>query len=89
MNSKDESTKAAAKDEIARTLTVAVTEDRVKFYEPVFQEFMKKYPDVKVEFATFADFTATNQGVQAAHQAGDDYDILTVNHVDTMTYQKA
>ncbi len=89
MNSKDESTKAAAKDEIAGTLTVAVTEDRVKFYEPVFQEFMKKYPDVKVEFATFADFTATNQGVQAAHQAGDDYDILTVNHVDTMTYQKA
>ncbi len=86
---KDESTKAAAKDEIAGTLTVAVTEDRVKFYEPVFQEFMKKYPDVKVEFATFADFTATNQGVQAAHQAGDDYDILTVNHVDTMTYQKA
>ena len=33
---KDESTKAAAKDEIAGTLTVAVTEDRVKFYEPVF-----------------------------------------------------
>lgn len=37
MNSKDESAKAAAKDEIAGTLTVAVTEDRVKFYEPVFR----------------------------------------------------
>lgn len=70
-------------------LTVAVTEDRVKYYEPVFNEFVKEYPDVEVEYATVADFTATNQGIQAAHQAGDDYDLITVNHVDTMTFQKA
>lgn len=67
-------------------LTVAVTEDRVKYYEPVFNEFVKEYPDVEVEYATFADFTATNQGIQAAYQAGDDYDLITVNHVDTMTF---
>ena len=76
-------------EEIGGKLTVAVTEDRVKYYEPVFNDFVKEYPNVEVEYATFADFTATNQGIQAAHQAGDDYDLITVNHVDTMTFQKA
>ncbi|MBS6196201.1 MAG: sugar ABC transporter substrate-binding protein [Clostridiales bacterium] len=74
---------------IAGKLTFATTEDREKIYQPVFDAFCKEYPDVEVEIATSVDFTAMNQGIQAAHQAGDDYDLMLVNHVDTMTYQKA
>lgn len=75
--------------EIGGKLTVAVVEDRVKYYQPVVEAFQKEYPDVEVELASSPDFTAMNQAAQAAHQAGDDYDIITVNHVDTMTFQKA
>ena len=80
---------STGEEEISGTITIALTEDRVQYYEPVVEAFQEEYPDVEVELATSPDFTAMNQAAQAAHQAGDDYDIITVNHVDTMTFQKA
>lgn len=83
------SEEGAGDEEVSGTITIALTEDRVQYYEPVVEAFQEEYPDVEVELATSPDFTAMNQAAQAAHQAGDDYDIITVNHVDTMTFQKA
>lgn len=80
---------SAEEQKVSGTLSIAVVEDRVKYYEPVTEAFMEEYPDVEVELSVSPDFTAMNQAAQAAHQAGDDFDIITVNHVDTMTFQKA
>ena len=80
---------SAEEQKVSGTLSIAVVEDRVKYYEPVAEAFMEEYPDVEVELSVSPDFTAMNQAAQAAHQAGDDFDIITVNHVDTMTFQKA
>jgi len=83
------STAASGGNTASGKITVVVNEDQQKYFEEVAKGFNEEYPDVQLEYVSFPDLTTLNQGIQAAHQAGDDYDILTVNHVDMMTYVKA
>lgn len=71
------------------TFSFAVFESELKFTEEVVAAFNEDYPGIDVELVQFADLQAANQGAQAAHQASDDYDLMIVNHVDMMAFQKA
>lgn len=48
--------------------------------------FMEEHPEIKVEVVAATDMTVMNQNAIAAHQANDDYDVMWVNHVDTLAY---
>lgn len=50
------------------------------------EAFTKENPNISVEVVAAADFTAMNTNAIAAHQANDDYDVMLVNHVDTLAY---
>ena len=69
-------------------LTLASNEDSVAIWNQIAAKFSEQYPGVTVEVAPFIDYTALNQNVMAAHQASDDYDLVTVNHVDTLSFIK-
>lgn len=51
--------------------------------------YTNEHPEVSVELTKVADFTALNQKVLAAHQANQDYDMMFVNHVDTLAFSRA
>lgn len=74
--------------DISGTLTLAANTDTDEEWQQIIEKFNAVYPDVTVEVSTFDDYTALNQNVQAAHQAGDDFDLVTVNHVDTLSFIK-
>lgn len=50
--------------------------------------YLEENPNVTVEYTKAADFDAMKQNVLASNQAGDDFDLLFVNHVDTLSYIK-
>lgn len=56
--------------------------------ETAVAEFMEQNEEIEVEVVAATDFTAMNQNAIASHQANDDYDVLFVNHVDTLAYIK-
>ena len=64
----------------------------LEVYEPHVQEalvgFREQYPNIEVEVVAVPDINVLKQTVLAANQAGDDYDLMYVNHVDTLTYIK-
>lgn len=59
-----------------------------KAVEEAVEPFMEQNEGIHVEVVAATDFTAMNQNAIAAHQANDDYDVLFVNHVDTLAYVK-
>lgn len=79
---------ASAEGALSGTITLASNEDAVDIWNQIAARFQAKYPDAKLEVTPFVDYTALNQNVMAAHQAGDDFDLITVNHVDTLTFIK-
>ena len=74
--------------ELSGTLTLAANTDTDELWDKVIQRFNQVYPNLSVEVSTFDDYTALNQNVQASHQAGDDFDLVMVNHVDTLSFIK-
>lgn len=72
----------------AGTLTLATNEDGAAMWEEIATRFNQQYPDIQIEISPFVDYTALNQNVMAAHQAGDDYDLIVVNHTDTLSFIK-
>ena len=79
---------AVAETALSGKLTLASNEDSVDIWNQIAAKFSEQYPGATVEVAPFIDYTALNQNVMAAHQAGDDYDLVTVNHVDTLSFIK-
>lgn len=67
-------------------LRMIVIESYKKDVELILAAYKEAKPDVNVELVTAPDFGALAQNMLAAHQAGDDYDLTLVNHVDTRAY---
>lgn len=78
---------AGAKDE-EKSLRVGCLKDSAEDWNEVIARYNEKNPDVKIEVSAFDDYTALNQNVMSAHAAGQDYDIVTINHVDTLAFIK-
>ena len=78
----------AEDNDLSGSITLACNESNAGCWEQVIDRFHEKYPDIDVEISTFADYTALNQNVMAAHQAGSDFDLMEVNHVDTLSFIK-
>lgn len=74
--------------DLSGTITMACNEGEVGLWEKVIERFNEKYPDIAVEISSFTDYTALNQNVMASHQAGSDFDVVEVNHVDTLSFIK-
>ena len=70
------------------TLTLATNEDGAAMWEEIAQRFSQEHPDIQIEISPFVDYSALNQNVMASHQAGDDYDLIIVNHTDTLSFIK-
>lgn len=70
------------------TLNVACNRDCEGLFKEIEARFNEQYPDISIELYPFEDYTALNTNVLAAHQSGDDYDLVTVNHVDTLSFIK-
>lgn len=70
------------------TLTMAVNEDSKAMWEEVITRFNEKNPDIQIEISAFPDYSALNQNVMSSHQANDDYDLIVVNHTDTLSFIK-
>lgn len=70
------------------TITLATNEDGAEMWEQIIERFNAVNPDIQVEISPFVDYTALNQSVMASHQAGDDYDLVVVNHTDTLSFIK-
>lgn len=66
-----------------RILTYETSSNAV---EEAVAPFMEANPGITVEVVAATDFTAMNTNAIAAHQANDDYDVMFVNHVDTLSY---
>lgn len=75
-------------DELTGTITMACNQDEAELWERVIERFHEVQPGIEVEVSSFTDYTALNQNVMASHQAGTDFDIVEVNHVDTLSYIK-
>lgn len=73
---------------LSGNLTMAINENEAGVWERVIERFNEKYPDVSIELSTFTDYTALNQNTMASHQAGSDFDLIEVNHVDTLSFIK-
>lgn len=73
---------------LSGTITLACNEANAECWNRIIERFHEKYPDIDVEISTFTDYTALNQNVMAAHQAGSDFDLTEVNHVDTLSFIK-
>lgn len=86
-DSKDSSA-ASGGNPTAGTITLATNEDGAELWEEIIDRFNEQYPDIEVEVSPFVDYTALNQNVMASHQAGDDYDLVVVNHTDTLSFIK-
>lgn len=78
----------AEEGDLSGSITLACNETDATYWERIIERFNEKYPDIAVELSTFADYTALNQNVMAAHQAGTDFDLMEVNHVDTLAFIK-
>ena len=78
----------AEDNDLSGSITLACNESNAGCWEQVIDRFHEKYPDIDVEISTFTDYTALNQNVMAAHQAGSDFDLMEVNHVDTLSFIK-
>lgn len=68
------------------TIRILTYETSSKAVESAVAPFMEANPDISVEVVAATDFTAMNTNAIAAHQADDDYDVMFVNHVDTLSY---
>lgn len=66
-----------------RLLTYETGADAV---QEAVDSFMEANEGIHVEVVAATDFTAMNTNAIAAHQANDDYDVMFVNHVDTLSY---
>lgn len=86
-NTAAEGTETQSKEENI-TLRVLVQETGEEYMKEAVAPYMEANPNVTVEIVTAPDFVAMNQNAIAAHQAGDDYDLMNVNHVDTLAYVK-
>lgn len=71
------------------SLNFIVQEVDYEHVKEAMQPYLDEHKDVEVELVKVADFTAMNQKVLASHQANDDYDLIFVNHVDTLAFSKA
>lgn len=69
-------------------LRILLQETSAESVEAAIAPYLEQHPNVKVELVKSPDFVAMNQNAIAAHQANDDYDLITVNHVDTLAYVK-
>jgi multiple sugar transport system substrate-binding protein len=58
------------------------------YIETALKAFMEKTPGVKVELTIVPNFDEMKRMVLASNQAGDDFDVFYVNHVDTLAYIK-
>jgi multiple sugar transport system substrate-binding protein len=58
------------------------------YIEAALKSFMEKNAAVKVELTIVPNFDEMKRMVLASNQAGDDFDVFYVNHVDTLAYIK-
>ena len=72
----------------AVNLRILLQETSAESVEAAIAPYLEQHPNIKVELVKAPDFVAMNQNAIAAHQANDDYDLITVNHVDTLAYVK-
>ena len=73
---------------LSGTITLATNEDGAELWGQIIERFHAEYPDIQIEVSPFVDYSALNQSVMASHQAGDDYDLIVVNHTDTLSFIK-
>ena len=71
------------------TLNFIVQEVDYDHVKEAMEPYLSEHKNVTVDLVKVADFTALNQKVLAAHQAGDDYDLMFINHVDALAFSKA
>ena len=81
-----ENTNSASPEEV--NLRILIQETSADSVEAAIAPYLEQNPNVNVELVKAPDFVAMNQNAIAAHQADDDYDLITVNHVDTLAYVK-
>lgn len=84
----DSGNEAAEPSGDAVTLRFIVQEADHDLIKPAVDDFVADNPGIQVEFTKAADFDAMKQSVLASNQAGDDFDLLFVNHVDTLSFIK-
>lgn len=58
------------------------------YIETALDSFRETNPAIKVELTTVPNFDEMKRMVLASNQAGDDFDVFYVNHVDTLAYIK-
>lgn len=81
-----ETVKVEEEQEDAVKLNFIIQEADAAHVEEAIAPYLEEHKNVEVELVKVADFTAMNQKVLAAHQANDDFDLLFVNHVDTLAF---
>ncbi len=88
--SSEESSTSQSSDESSEaepvTLRFCALEADEATLKPLVETYMEENPHVTVELVLQSDFTVANTNVLAAHQASDDFDLLTINHVDTLAF---
>lgn len=70
----------------AVSLNFIVQEVDYEHVKEAIAPYLEENKNVEVELVKVADFGAMNQKVLAAHQANDDYDLMFVNHVDSLAF---
>lgn len=68
------------------TLRVLTNETNISAMEETAANFTAENPNITVEVVGAVDLAAFTQNAIASHQADDDYDVITVNHVDTLAF---
>lgn len=67
-------------------LRILTNETTVPAMEETAARFTAANPGITVEVVGAADLAAITRNAIASHQADDDYDVITVNHVDTLAF---
>jgi multiple sugar transport system substrate-binding protein len=65
-----------------------VQESDISYIRSAVNKFMADNPSIKVELVMAPDFDTMKRNVLASNQAGDDFDLMYVNHVDTLAFIK-
>jgi multiple sugar transport system substrate-binding protein len=81
-----DSTPSAPKTETV-TLKMLTQEAAAPVFEEVFAEFMAQHEGIKIEIDS-VPFDQLNTRAISASMAGNPYDLMEVNHVDTLAYIK-